>query len=119
MVKEAIYESGLALKQGLVRSGCKVKWVNSHAQVSDGLTKSPSNAVLLLRNFLESARWRVIFDERHLSAKKRMAAGIGIFDDVMDGDREKANENLERRKRDFQERQKLKTSSHDGSHAKT
>ena len=60
----------------------------------------------LLRNFLRAPRWRIIFDERYLSARKRLAAGIGIFDRVEEGDREKANEILEIRKKQYHERRR-------------
>ena len=88
---------GLALKESLGLSGCSVRWIHSHAQLADGLTKSMAIAQDLLRNFLRAPRWRIIFDERYLSARKRLAAGIGIFDRVEEGDREKANEVLETR----------------------
>ena len=67
-----------ALKEGLETSSTKFFWVHSGAQLGNSLTKDTETEPLAsLRN---GQRWRVIFDTRFTSSKKRGAAGISTLE---------------------------------------
>ena len=68
----------LALKEGLETSSTKFFWVHSGAQLGNSLTKDTETEPLV--SFLRNGqRWRVIFDTRFMSSKKRGAAGISTL----------------------------------------
>ncbi|CAK0860660.1 unnamed protein product [Prorocentrum cordatum] len=46
-----------------------VRWVHSHAQLADGMTKASQQAFNVLHSFLKSQRWKIVHDERFLSAR--------------------------------------------------
>jgi hypothetical protein len=58
--------------------------------IADGLTKASLQALLVLQSFLQKQRWRLVFDEKFLSARKRAAAGKDIFDEVDEDDIQEA-----------------------------
>ena len=68
----------LALKEGLETSAVKFFRVLSGAQLDNSLTKDTETEPFscFLRN---GQRWRLIFDARFMSSKKRGAAGIGAL----------------------------------------
>lgn len=57
-----------------------LKWVHSHAMVTDGLTNSDRGPDMLLRTFTKRSRWRLVCDERLLNENKRAILGINIFE---------------------------------------
>ena len=65
----------MSLKDGLETSSAKFFWVHSGAQLGNILTKDTETKPFA--SFLRSGqRWRLIFDTRFMSSKKRGAAGI-------------------------------------------
>ena len=89
----------LSLRQLLRSCGTRLRWVHSHAMLADGLTKNSTLAHQLLRSFLIRGEWCLRYDERFLSARKRAAAGMDIFDPVEESDVFRARAELERRRR--------------------
>ena len=69
----------LALKEGLDTSSTKFFWAHSGEQLGNMLTKDtePEPFASFLRN---GQRWRVVFDTRFMSSKKRGAAGINTLE---------------------------------------
>ena len=61
---------GLALRESLGRTKTQLRWCHSEANVSDGLTKADPRALQLLRKFLTSSVWRIIWDPSFTSSKK-------------------------------------------------
>ena len=90
----------LGLRQNIRNSGTTVRWVHSHAQLADGLTKSSLHAYRLLLSFLckQKQRWRLLWDEQFLSARKRAVIGKDIFDPVNWDDRQIADEVINHRR---------------------
>ncbi|CAK0863661.1 unnamed protein product [Prorocentrum cordatum] len=73
----------LALRRALEEGGTLVRWVvHSHAQLADGMTKASLQAFHVLHASLKNQRWKIVHDERFLSARKRSALGKGIFDET-------------------------------------
>ena len=68
----------MALKGGLTAFSAELFWVHSGAELRNSLTKTQS-----LRN---GQRWKVIFDPRFLSAKKRCAFGLITLKTAMEED---------------------------------
>ena len=66
----------LALNEGSETSSAKFFWVHSGAQLGNNLPKDTETEPFasFLRN---GKRWKLIFDARFMSSKKRGAAGIG------------------------------------------
>ena len=75
----------LALKEGLETSAAKIFWVHSGAQLGNSLTKDTETEPFasFLRN---GQRWRVIFDTRFMSSKKRGTAGISTLQTTSEED---------------------------------
>ena len=63
------------------------------------MTKAGLQAFLVLHSFLKRQRWKIVHDERFLSARKRSALGKGIFDETTEDDRADAKNILESRRR--------------------
>ena len=61
---------GLALKESIGRTRTLLKWVHSEINVADGLTKFDHRAQSLVRDFLRSPLWRIVFDPTFTSARK-------------------------------------------------
>ncbi|CAK0855515.1 unnamed protein product [Prorocentrum cordatum] len=89
----------LALRRALEEGEAIVRWVHSHAQLADGMTKASQQAFNVLHSFLKSQRWKIVHDERFLSARKRSALGKGIFDETTETDHSEAKKILEGRRR--------------------
>ncbi|CAK0911327.1 unnamed protein product, partial [Prorocentrum cordatum] len=89
----------LALRRALEEGEAIVRWVHCHAQLADGMTKASQQAFNVLHAFLKSQRWKIVHDERFLSARKRSALGKGIFDETTETDRSEARNILEGRRR--------------------
>ncbi|CAK0906464.1 unnamed protein product [Prorocentrum cordatum] len=90
----------LALRRALEEGGTIVRWVHSHAQLADGMTKASLQAFNVLHAFLKNQRWNIVHDERFLSARKRSALGKGIFDETTDTHHSEAKKIMESRRRD-------------------
>ena len=84
--------------RALGESGTVVCWTQSHAQIADRLTKAIHQAFALLHAFLQHQPWKIVYDERSLSVRKRAALGKGILDEVHDEDHDRATSILESRK---------------------
>ncbi|CAK0846211.1 unnamed protein product [Prorocentrum cordatum] len=89
MVRLVLYEEGETI----------VRWVHSHAQLADGMTKASQQALHVLHSFLKSQRWKIVHDERFLSARKRSSLCKGIFDETTETDHSEAKKILEGRRR--------------------
>ena len=61
---------GLALRESLGRTKTQLRWCHSEANVADGLTKADPRALQLLRKFLASSVWRIIWDPLFTSSKR-------------------------------------------------
>lgn len=60
----------LGLVQNMERQGTELRWVNSDAQLADGLTKIQVQD--RIRKFLEDDQyWNLVYDENFVAAKKR------------------------------------------------
>ena len=60
----------LGLVQNMEKQGTELRWVNSDAQLADGMTKISSQDSI--RKFLEEDQyWNLIYDENFVAAKKR------------------------------------------------
>ena len=69
----------LGLIENLQRQETTLRWVNSAAQLADGMTKV--SAQDRIRQFLEKGQiWNLAFDKEFISAKKRIAAGRPLHD---------------------------------------
>ena len=72
----------LAIKQTVVETETPVAWCNSDAQLSDGMTKGKAAAKLIEFFMRHKSQWRLTYDDRILSAKKRKALGMGPLDEA-------------------------------------
>ena len=70
----------LALRQRITQSQTEVRWVHSHAEVGDGLTKSNTDAFRRLLQFIQAKTWRIVEDPLFESARKRKQKGLGILE---------------------------------------
>ena len=61
---------GPALKEAIGRTRTLLRWCHSEANVADALTKAGNRAHELLRKFLESRVWRIVWDPELTSSKK-------------------------------------------------
>ena len=53
---------GLALREAIGRTRALLRWCHSEASVADALTKTDNRAHELLRKFLQSRVWRIVWD---------------------------------------------------------
>ena len=75
---------GLSIRQHCVLTKTPVYWCNSDAQLADGLTK-PAAAYKLEEFFDKRGQsWRLTFDAKIMSAKKRRALGLGPIEDAIE-----------------------------------
>ena len=88
----------LALRYALDEGKTVVRWVHSHAQIADGLTKGSWQAFGVIKLFLEKQEWRIIYDEHFMSAQKRAALGKGIFDGTQPEDPAATKQAIEKRR---------------------
>jgi hypothetical protein len=63
----------LAYLKNTEANGTKTRWVHGGANLGDGLTKL--GAAQMLREFLETSTWSIVFDENQVSGKKRKTLG--------------------------------------------
>ena len=61
---------GLALRETIGRTRTLLRWCHSEAIVADALTKADNRAHELLRKFLQSRVWRIVWDPGFTSSKK-------------------------------------------------
>ena len=61
---------GLALREGIGRTKTSLRWCHSEANVADALTKLDNRAHEMLRKFLQSKVWRIVWDSDFTSSKK-------------------------------------------------
>ena len=66
---------GLALRESIARTRTELRWCHSEANVADALTKQDTRAHELLRKFLSSRTWRIVWDPDFTSSKKLKAQG--------------------------------------------
>ena len=64
----------LGLREAMKEDSTVLHWVNSDAQLGDGLTKASGKSKI--DRYLSSGRWRIVYDPDMVSAKRRKAAGI-------------------------------------------
>ena len=70
----------MSLKEGSAESGNKLLRVNGDAQLANSMTKGHEPWQLRLF-FNTGCRWRLVYDERFQSARKRKAAGLAPLAD--------------------------------------
>ena len=63
---------GLALREGIGRTKTSLRWCQSEANVADALTKLDNRAHEMLRKFLQSTVWRIVWDPDFTSSKQLM-----------------------------------------------
>ena len=69
----------LVLKRGLSSTSTDLRWVHSLAQLADCMTKDSEQGRTIFLRFARTARWRLVFDPKFLSARKRAAQGLEIL----------------------------------------
>ena len=69
----------LALKRGLASSSTELRWVDSLAQLADCMTKDGEQGRAIYLRFARTARWRLIYDPKFESSRKRAAKGLEIL----------------------------------------
>ena len=69
----------LCLKEAILHSDVKIRWVNGDSQLSNSLTKDTEPHQLFLF-MARNGRWRIVFDQEILSGKKRKALGLSALD---------------------------------------
>ena len=75
----------LAIKQTVVETETPVAWCNNDAQLADGMTKGKAVPKLIEFFTRHSSQWRLTYDDRILSAKRRKALGLGpLGEDLAD-----------------------------------
>ena len=65
----------LSFKQGTESSDAKVWWVHGDAQLANSLTKTHEPWQLALY-FSSGQRWRLVYDEKFTSARRRRQEGV-------------------------------------------
>ena len=61
---------GLALREAIGRTRTLLRWCYSEANVADALTKADNRTHELLRKFIRSRVWRIVWDPEFTSSKK-------------------------------------------------
>ena len=61
---------GLALREAIGRTRTLLRWCHSEANIADALTKADNQAHELLRKFLQSRVWRIVWDPEFTSSKE-------------------------------------------------
>ncbi len=75
----------LAFRQGAETSEAVVQWVNGDAMLANSFTKGHEPEQL--RTFLSNgARWRIVYDPKYMSARRRKAAGFSPLEVVPEED---------------------------------
>ena len=69
----------MALMENIETTQTVVRWVHSHAQLADGLTKPGARHVL--KEFLTTQRWNITYDDKMRSAKVRRKVGLHKFEE--------------------------------------
>ena len=70
----------LTLKESSNQSGMVLRWAHSDAQLANSLTKPTEKHQVQLFVRL-GHRWRIIYDDQMVSARRRKSQGIGPMDD--------------------------------------
>ena len=65
----------LAYLKNTERNGTDTRWVHGGANLADGLTKLGAHP--MLREFLETSSWSLVYDPAQQAGKKRAAKGLG------------------------------------------
>ena len=73
----------LGLKESQLRTGLRVRWVHSEAQLSNGLTKAGHSRELEMFYRLNH-QWRLVEDVQMRSARKRRSDGLSPLEDSKD-----------------------------------
>lgn len=86
------------MRQRVTQTKTAVRWVRSHAEVADGLTKSSVEAMRrLARFFLQAGYSRIVEYSEFESARKRKSRDLRILEyDAEKGPTEKTTAGLER-----------------------
>jgi hypothetical protein len=69
----------MSLRQGVRECGTMIRWIHSDAMLANSLTK-PSEPQQLALFYKLSQRWRLIFDEKFMSARRRKQHGLSPLD---------------------------------------
>lgn len=69
----------LCLKEAILFSDVKVRWVNGDSQLSNSFTKeSEPHQIFLFMS--RNGRWRIVYDQDAISGRKRKALGLNALD---------------------------------------
>ena len=79
MKDKRVAVEALALKRALHASETRLAWVHSQAMLADALTKDTEAGRSILLKCLQGDIWRLVFDSRFLSARKRAERGLDIL----------------------------------------
>ena len=69
----------LALRRGLTATKTALSWVHSLAQLADSLTKDTEVGRGILLKCLRTGWWRLVYDSRFMSARKRASQGLDVL----------------------------------------
>ena len=70
----------MTLKISLFSTRTHLCWVHSEAQLAEVMTKSSGPGLNIFEEFMRRDRWRIIFDSRMRSARKRKIEGFDLMD---------------------------------------
>lgn len=69
-----------AMKEAFENSPNTLRWVHSHAQLADGLTKYDIEAIRLLNDFILNGIWRLVHDPEFESARKGFQKTLKVLE---------------------------------------
>lgn len=69
-----------AMKEAFENSPNTLRWVHSHAQLADGLTKYDIEAIRLLNDFILNGIWRLVHDPEFESARKGFKKTLKVLE---------------------------------------
>ena len=69
----------LCLKESMIATGLKIRWVNGDSQLANSLTKE-NEPHQLFEYFRRNGYWRIVHDPQLLSGRKRKQLGLGALD---------------------------------------
>lgn len=69
----------LALKRSLAASNTVLRWVHSLAQLADCMTKDSEVGRQMFLKYLATGRWKLIYDPKFMSARRRAVLGFDIL----------------------------------------
>ena len=75
----------MSFKQGIEAAGAELRWVHGDAQLANSLTKATEPWQINLF-FASGQRWRLVYDEKFTSARRRRKEGLPALQSHRDDD---------------------------------